>query len=382
MLSAGGETRVGIITVKLPRRDATVSVIAYNKNGPSAPASVQIVWAGRGTEPKPKLYILAIGVDAYKDETLKLRYPGKDAADFVETGKQHEVGLYENVITASPPKDGRWTHDAVLDGLDWIKKAPTNQDVALIFISGHGVVTPDQVYRFLPYDYDADKIERTTVRSLDFQDFLSKIGGKVLVFLDTCYSGDIFHGGKAPLHTGLDKIANELAAAENGAVVFASSTGNQLSWEDPPGAMARHQGPHRGQRKADVKRRCRAGSALEDYVYDRVKRLTDGKQKPMVAKPKMISLPCRSDREISHTCAPIIASDCSGPCALAIHADRDRVVLQGAGEVVFGELKLNDITSAATLNRAAIGRVSNTGQKVSRVIRVRSARGCHAEVRG
>ena len=29
-------------------------------------------------------------------------------------------------------------------------------------------------------------------------------------------------------------------------------------------------------------------AALEEYVYDRVKELTDGKQKPMVAKPKMV----------------------------------------------------------------------------------------------
>jgi uncharacterized caspase-like protein len=29
-------------------------------------------------------------------------------------------------------------------------------------------------------------------------------------------------------------------------------------------------------------------SALEDYVYERVQKLTKGKQKPMVGKPKMI----------------------------------------------------------------------------------------------
>jgi hypothetical protein len=41
--------------------------------------------------------------------------------------------------------------------------------------------------------------------------------------------------------------------------------------------------------KAD---RAKAGvvrvAGLEEYIYDRVKELTDGKQKPMVAKPKMI----------------------------------------------------------------------------------------------
>jgi uncharacterized caspase-like protein len=159
----------------------------------------------------------------------------------------------------------------------------------MIFISGHGVVTSDQVYRFLPYDYDPAKIERTTVRNVEFQDFLSKIGGKVLVFLDTCHSGDVLHGGKAP--RSVDKFANELADAATGAVVFASSTGNQLSWEDPKWgngaftkALVEGLAGKADTRKAGVVR----VSALEDYVYDRVKELTEGKQKPMVAKPKMV----------------------------------------------------------------------------------------------
>jgi uncharacterized caspase-like protein len=110
--------------------------------------------------------------------------------------------------------------------------------------------------------------------------------------LDTCYSGDVLPGSKAPpLQSSQDKFANELAAAENGVVVFASSTGSQPSWEDPKwgnGAFTKALVEGLGGR-ADTKN---AGvvrvSALEDYVYDRVKDLTDGKQKPMVAKPKMV----------------------------------------------------------------------------------------------
>src|SRR5262249_29385548 len=129
------------------------------------------------------------------------------------------------------------------------------------------------------------------VRNVDFQDFLSKIGGKVLVFLDTCHSGDVMHGGKAPLQVSLDKFANELSAAENGAVVFASSTGSQLSWEDPSwGNGAFTKALVEGlDGKADIRKiGVIRVSALEDYVYDRVKELTEGKQKPMVAKPKMV----------------------------------------------------------------------------------------------
>jgi hypothetical protein len=33
----------------------------------------------------------------------------------------------------------------------------------IIILSGHGVMTPDQHYRFLPYDYDPHHVERTTI---------------------------------------------------------------------------------------------------------------------------------------------------------------------------------------------------------------------------
>jgi hypothetical protein len=159
VLSAAGDTRVGIVTIAVPRRDATVAVIAYNRHGASEPAAVQITWAGRGSEPKPKLYILTIGVGTYLEERLNLRFPVKDAEDFVRTVSDRSAGLYERVISFPLPQDSKWTHDAVLKGLDWITKEPTNKDVAMIFISGHGVVTPDQVYppvRLRSEQYPAD----------------------------------------------------------------------------------------------------------------------------------------------------------------------------------------------------------------------------------
>jgi WD40 repeat protein len=291
VLTVTGDTRVGILTIDLPRRDATVSVIAFNRHGASEEASVQVIWAGHGREPKPKLYVLAIGVATYKDARLNLRFPAKDADDFATTVRDHATGLYDGVTVYPPPGDGKWTRDAVLDGLDWIQRYPTSRDVAMIFISGHSVITPDRLYRFLPFDFDSDRIERTSVRSVEFQDFLSKVGGKVLAFLETGYSSDLLRGGKAPLRTNLDRFANELAAAENGAVVFASSSGNQLSQENPAwsnGAFAK--ALVEGLRgKADkAKEGVVRVAALEKYVYERVNDLTGGKQRPMVAKPRMI----------------------------------------------------------------------------------------------
>jgi hypothetical protein len=49
---SSGTTRAGILHLTIPRRNSTVSVIAYNQNGAGVPAKVQVEWRGPGTDPK------------------------------------------------------------------------------------------------------------------------------------------------------------------------------------------------------------------------------------------------------------------------------------------------------------------------------------------
>jgi hypothetical protein len=69
------ETRVGMLRLAIPRRDSAVSVIAYNGNGASVPATVHVQWAGAATEPKLTLYVLAIGVSKYRDASKRASPP-------------------------------------------------------------------------------------------------------------------------------------------------------------------------------------------------------------------------------------------------------------------------------------------------------------------
>lgn len=290
-----GGLRAGNLHLAIPRRDSLVSVIAYNRNGASEPAKVQVTWRGPGTDPKLTLYVLAIGISDYKDKNVKLHFAAKDAADFVALAKAQEGGLYEKVITHPPRgslRDGEATRDAVLDELDWIKRAVTNtNDVAMIFLAGHGVSTPDQHYRFLPYDYDANRVERTTISDSELQDYLTKIGGKKIFFFDTCYSGAVLTGRATSTQPDVDKFANMLKAAENGLVVFTSSTGNELSQEKEEwnnGAFTK--AVVEGLRGAAARPQVPVVmiSDLSGYVSRRVRELTNGNQKPMMAMPKTV----------------------------------------------------------------------------------------------
>jgi WD40 repeat protein len=120
LVSSGG-LRAGILHLTIPRRNSKVSVIAYNQNGAGEPASVQVEWAGPGTDPKLTLYVLAIGISDYKDKKVQLRFASKDAGDFEALTKSQAGGLYEKVIAHSL-RDDQATREAVLDELDWIKK--------------------------------------------------------------------------------------------------------------------------------------------------------------------------------------------------------------------------------------------------------------------
>jgi uncharacterized caspase-like protein len=153
------------------------------------------------------------------------------------------------------------------------------------------MTTPDQHYAFLPYDFDADRVERTTIPDSELQRYLTNIGGKRIFFIDTCFSGGILPGSRALTQPNVDKFANDLRAAENGIVVFTSSTGNELSQEKPEwmnGAFTK--ALVEGMRGAAAQPQAPVVmiSDLQGYVSRRVRDLTNGNQKPMMAMPKTV----------------------------------------------------------------------------------------------
>jgi uncharacterized caspase-like protein len=238
------------------------------------------------------LYVLAIGISKYKDETLRLHYAAKDAKDFVAEARAQEGGLYKQVIIRSLT-DEEATQVAILDGLDWITQSVNNtNDVAMVFLSGHGMTTPDQHYRFLPFDFNSADIKRTSILDYDLQQYLIGLGGKRIFFFDTCYSGNVLKGAKGSnLRPNVDKFANDLETASNGIIVFTSSTGDELSqetdkWENGVFTKAVVE----GMKGLAARRGNRAVSVFDlgSYVSMRVKELTNSGQRPMTAIPTTV----------------------------------------------------------------------------------------------
>ena len=279
---------VGEIEVSVPERDCRISLVAENRHAASEPAVVSVRWRGEEAfAVKPRLYVLAVGVSGYRDADLRLDYAAKDARDFVDSLKSQDGGLYRGV-TARLLTDAQATKGDILDGLDWILRETTQKDVAMVFLAGHGVNDDYGDYYFLPQDTARERLRRTGIPYSEISSTVSNIAGKALFFIDTCHSGNVLgtRGGSLDING----IINQLASAENGVVVFASSSGRQFSLEDPAwnnGAFTkalvegiRGGAAYRGDRITV--------NMLDLYISERVKELTGGRQTPTTAKPSTV----------------------------------------------------------------------------------------------
>ena len=291
IMTSGPDGTVASLWVDMPAHNAVISLVAANEKASSEAAIVHVGWQGAKDWYKPDLYVLAVGVSKYKDKNLDLTYPEKDAEDFVKVMQPQEGDgrLYGHVYYRDLPGE-RATREEIRKGLSWLKKSTTARDIAVLFLSGHGQNDAGGHYHYLPYDADLSDLDLTTIQDFEIEDFLAKVPGKVVAFLDTCFSGGL-HPTKGPTQPNVDKLANTLASAEKGIVVFTSSTGRQFSLEKAEwlnGAFTKALGEaFKG--GADYQHDKTISIAeLEVYLAHRVQELTGGEQSPTSAKPKTI----------------------------------------------------------------------------------------------
>ena len=281
------------LKVPVPERDCEISLLAENRYAASEPATVRVKWKGvRKKEEfviKPKLYVLSVGVGKYADKSLTLDLAGKDAQDFARAMERQKGDLYRDVVTRVLI-DEKASKDEILDALDWLKQETTSKDMAMVFLAGHGINDSSGIYYFLPSNANLERLMRTGVAFSDIKNTVAALAGKTVLFVDTCHSGNVM--GKRRGVTDINAVVNELASAENGAVVFASSTGNQYSLEDKAwgnGAFTKAlvegisgKADYTGKGKITI-------NMLDLYLSERVKELTKGQQTPTTTKPQTIA---------------------------------------------------------------------------------------------
>lgn len=295
------------LTVSVPPGAVEVSLIAESGRTVSEPDRVRLhetsanigSQAGSldaGTGIKPRLYALVVGVGAYRHESInRLDFPAKDARDFAASLHRQRGRLYRDVDVRLL-EDAAATREAIIDGLDWLRRQVTANDLAVVFFAGHGVNDQTNRYYFVPVGADPARLRSTAIPNDDITEVLQVLPSKVLAFLDTCHAGNILGGGRQRnftigTHGDINRLVNELTSAENGVIVFASSTGRESSqesaaWNNGVFTKALVEGLVG---KADFNRDDVVSlNELNLYVADRVKQLTHGDQHANMIRPDSI----------------------------------------------------------------------------------------------
>ena len=268
------------------------------RSGDLASEPATLLLAYRGTEApsgddlaKPKLYALVVGVSDYEIPQLRLEYAGQDARDMAEALKAQEGGLY-SAVDIRLLADREATRGAILEGLEWLDGEVTQNDVGLLFMAGHGVTDPKQRFYFVSADGDPERLLSTAVSGDAVQQTISSLAGKALFFIDACHSAAGLVSTAEPRSAiDITGVVNELAAAENGVVMFSSSTGREVSVEDQRwqnGAFTEAlleafagKGDFTGDGAMSI-------AELDLYLSERVKELTEQQQHPVVRKPDIV----------------------------------------------------------------------------------------------
>ncbi len=187
-----------------------------------------------------RLITLSIGISEYQDPTYRLHYADDDARALAAA-----FGAVRNPLFQDAPShvllNERATKDGILRALQGLLKSsnrPTQDDLLVVTLAGHGKVNENGYFFFLPHDYDERRVlESTAIAWEDFQRTLGHLPCMVLVVLDACHAGAIssrlgLRGpGEDPTQQLVRQALAGFADSQKGLVVMAGSLGAQSSRE-------------------------------------------------------------------------------------------------------------------------------------------------------
>lgn len=178
---------------------------------------------------------LIIGISRFKDPSMDLKYPAKDATDFRDYLVK-EAGFSEDHVKLITDADA--TRAGILSAIGdkWLPRTAQPNDLVVIYISSHG--SPSKMDNegsnyIIAHDTKKDELYAT---GISLQNLASMIKDRVhcdrvLVILDACHSGaaDTKKDSKGLTRVGGFDVGN--ISMGQGMMIVCSSQPAQVSWE-------------------------------------------------------------------------------------------------------------------------------------------------------
>jgi WD40 repeat protein len=204
-----------------------VSVTAFNSGNTVQGYMKTVSFNSKLKAEETHLYILAIGIDQYKDSNVNLKYAVKDARDIEEKIKVQAATLYSpRNIHYELLTDREATKANITNKIDALAKTMKPQDSFIFFVAGHGVLLQNQYY-LLTHDYNGNISENSVISSNEIVDMSKKIKSLSQLFIfDTCHAG-----GVDTIISGLYDARMSVLAKKMGLHIYASASDKQAAMD-------------------------------------------------------------------------------------------------------------------------------------------------------
>jgi len=269
-----------------------ITAVAHDVKGFSSNPKYVDVMCNAPDLSKPKLHVLAIGSSNYPRMSAQwqLSFAHTDARAVVDEFEKQNKNLFDDTKTYLLTNENA-TIASITNALSELSTISEN-DVAVIFMAGHGVRSKDGTFYFLTSEGTVNNPQEGGLSWSLFDEYLGNIKGRVIMLLDACHSGSIVNETVVPN----DELAEEFFAGKRGGVmVFSASKGRQYSLESPDigggfgvfsYALTRGLGPN--SREADVNENGIVEfMELVEYVSLYVDKATMGQQTPWLSRKEL-----------------------------------------------------------------------------------------------
>lgn len=279
--------QANMIDVDVPNRDCTIMLFAQNQNGNSVPATIRLIRENVAQVDLPRLFAVAVGVGEYDDEKLpNLKMTTKDAQDFANAVMSKKGHPFSDVqVKLLCDQEAR--RSDIFEAMEWMAQEARPNDLCMFFFAGHGYRDEKDRFYFMPFGGSTDRLYEC-FSATDFKTAADDINSKFIIFADACYSAGLLEGNRS---AAAQHFVEQLRRSKNGMMLYASSSGDTKSKEDPTwgnGAFtkalieafngaARHEGDE-----------GLSTRNLDAYLYDAVRRTTGFKQTPVFMNPSGI----------------------------------------------------------------------------------------------
>ena len=204
-----------------------ISITAFNKDNTVQGYMQTAKFTSAIKQEEPHLYILSIGIDQYKDNTINLKYAVKDSKDIEEKiFKQAETLYKPQNIHYELLTDNNATKANITGKINELSKLIKPTDSFILFVAGHGVLLQNQYY-MLTSEYDGKVNENSLISSNEIVEMSKKIKSLSQLFIfDTCHAGGVDY-----IVSGLYDARMSVLAKKMGLHIYASANSKEAAMD-------------------------------------------------------------------------------------------------------------------------------------------------------